>query len=572
MKLKLLSLTGLLVVCAFAKAQVTFSDATSSLNNNNLRSGVAMAITDMNKDGLDDIIRLDQGDDLEIEYQQANGTFILAELGETSEPWGMVIADADKNGFNDIIVGGVNDGLRYFSANDTGDAFTMSMLGGPNIFLQNANFADIDNDGNIDYFGCHDNGLSSPYKNDGNGNFSYDLGLISAESTVPSDDSGNYGSIWTDYDNDGDLDLYISKCRQGVDDPMDGRRLNLLFQNDGNGNFTDVAESAGLLPMTQTWSTNFEDLDNDGDYDVVMVNHFVNHQVFENNGDGTFTDITNTTGIESELEEVGFGIQIMMEDFDNDTFVDFLMTTTNGDHRLFYNNGDMTFTVATTPFSTNNNTNIQSAAVGDVNNDGFIDVIAGYANGFNSPSNTNDQLFINDGNGNNWTKINLEGNISNINGIGARVEIYGEWGMQVREIRAGESYGTQNSLTAHFGLGAATEIDEIIIYWPSGEIDTNELAVINETIFAIEGEDVLATEEQTLDTFKMYPNPATAQVSLFIEDSTINGQVIIRDIQGREVITQQILNQGDQTIDVQSLSAGVYFIQVGDGVQKLIKK
>ena len=128
---------------------------------------------------------------------------------------------------------------------------------------------------------------------------------------------------------------------------------------------------------------------------------------------------------------MNFGIQIMMEDFDNDTFVDFFMTSTNGDHRLFYNDGDMTFTPATTPFATNSNTNIQSAAVGDVNNDGFIDVIAGYANGFNSPSNINDQLFVNDGNENNWTKIVLEGTVSNINGIGARVEIYGEWGMQV---------------------------------------------------------------------------------------------------------------------------------------------
>ncbi len=103
---------------------------------------------------------------------------------------------------------------------------------------------------------------------------------------------------------------------------MDGRRLNLLFQNDGNNNFTDVAEAAGLRPMTQTWSTNFGDIDNDGDLDAVMVNHFVNHQIFENNGDGTFTDITADTNIETELSEVGVGIQVMMEDFDNDGFID----------------------------------------------------------------------------------------------------------------------------------------------------------------------------------------------------------------------------------------------------------
>ncbi len=574
MKKKLHIFTAILFVSAFAKAQVSFSDGSSLLVNETLNSGVAMAITDMNDDGLDDIIRLDNATSIEIELQQSSGGFGLlptvANLND--EAWGMTIADVDQNGLNDIIVGGFYDGLTLITIDNGGGTVTETALGGPDIFLQNANFADIDNDGNIDFFGCHDDGLASPYRNNGSGSFTYDTGLINAESTVSSDNSGNYGSIWTDYDNDGDLDLYISKCRQGVDNPMDGRRLNLLFQNDGNNNFTDVAEAAGLRPMRQTWSSNFEDIDNDGDFDVVMVNHFENHQIFENNGDGTFTDITSSTGIENDLLNVDFGIQVMMEDFNNDTFIDIIMTTTSGDDRLFLNDGDMTFTSFANVFPTTGGATIQSGALGDLNNDGFIDMIAGYANGFNNPSSVNDQLFINDGNDNNWSKIKLTGVESNINGIGARIEIYGDWGVQVREVRAGESYGTQNSLIGHFGLADATEIETIVVKWPSGIEDTIENPNINETLTVVEGEGNLSVNDvTTTDVFTLFPNPATSTINFNLTNTSIGSKVLVYDILGRQVIDQEIKTIGEQSIDITRLNAGVYFVSVADTVQKFIK-
>ncbi|WP_299768043.1 FG-GAP-like repeat-containing protein [uncultured Dokdonia sp.] len=574
MKRKLCSLAAIILVSAFAKAQITFTESTSILENTTLSSGVAMAVTDLNNDRLDDIIRIDDGINLQIEYQQADGTYQRVQVGNVASPWGISIADVDENGFNDIIVGGAYDGLRLLTANDDGTDFSLSTLGGPNIFVQNTNFVDINNDGAIDYFACHDDGISSPYENDGNGNFTYNLDMINAVSAGESDNSGNYGSIWTDYDNDGDLDLFISKCRiQAQGDPTDPRRLNVLYQNDGSNNFTEVAETAGLRPMAQTWATNFEDIDNDGDFDVVMVNHYTRSQIYENNGDGTFTDITTTSGVAPAMDALGFGIQVAMEDFNNDTFIDVVLTTTDGTHQLLLNDGDLTFTAVSNPFP-NANDQIQSAAVGDLNNDGFVDLIAGYANGFNNPSGVADQVFMNDGNDNNWIKIALEGVESNSNGIGARVEIEGLWGSQVREVRAGESYGTQNSLITHFGLGTADEIETITVTWPSGTVDTAENINGNITITVREGEGVLGLEDVTdaSGVSGLFPNPATTQISFTTTPNIQVNTIYVYDILGQKVRTQNIQATGIQSIDISNLTAGVYFVSIGDTVQKFIKK
>jgi len=78
---------------------------------------------------------------------------------------------------------------------------------------------------------------------------------------------------------------------------------------------------------------------------------------------------------------------------------------------------------------------------------------------------------MNDGNSNNFLTVTLDGTVSNINGIGARIELYGPWGIQIREIRSGEGYGIQNSLNAHFGIGSATQITRLVVKWPSGVVN-----------------------------------------------------------------------------------------------------
>ena len=478
---------GAITIPTQAAALDPFEDATADLNNEAVYSGNTIAVYDMNGDGLDDLARLNDTEHLEIEYQNGDGTWAYLDWGDIpgTGAWGMAVADVDGNGYADLYVGGFYDGKKIVVANEDGSDFTITTLGGPDVFTQCSSFADIDNNGTLDLFVCHDDGLSVPLSGDGAGGFTWDASLINAVSTEPSDNSGNYGNTWTDYDLDGDLDLYIAKCRLGVGNENDGRRTNLLFENDGEGGWNEVALERGLRPGGQSWAADFADIDNDNDFDAFIIHHDMTSQLMENDGDNNFSDITVAAGISGDLSGRDF-IQTHFEDFDNDTFVDLLVTGRSGAHFLFINNGDNTFTPEDAPFPTGGPA-VHTAAVGDLNNDGFPDIAATFATGYASPSNNEDKIFLNPGNENNWFNVRLTGVESSPSATGAMVELHGPWGIQRREVRNGEAYGITNSATRHFGLGTAESIDQVVILWPSGTVDTIDDPPINVTVHVSEG-------------------------------------------------------------------------------------
>ena len=480
---------SMLVCAAQGPTPTTFTNHTNLLGTTNF-SGVAIGIADMNGDGRDDIIRYNQGTDLNIQYQTAPKDFFDSEaierVSNTSE-WSTAIADVDGNGFNDIIVGGSFNNLKLlYNQNGIAD-YVNTNIQGSNIFIQGLNFVDIDNDGHLDIFACNDVGDSRKFVNNGRGIFSPSPSLINTETVIPSDNSGNYSSVWTDYDNDGDLDLYISKCKIGANSPTDPRRVNMLLENDGNNNFTEVAERAGLAVGAQTWTADFADIDNDGDLDAFIANHYDDNQLFINNGNGTFTDITVISGLNVIDRQSGFfAIQTLFRDFNNDGYVDLLVT--GNEHFLFYNNGNRSFTEAPNPFGPND---IESVAVGDLDHNGYLDIYAGYAELFTTPSRIPDEMYLNNGNGNNFIAVQVEGTASNSNAIGARIEIYGSWGIQIREVRSGEGYGIMNSFTQHFGLGSADRVDRIVVKWPSGTTQELRNPAVNAYHKIIEESDCL---------------------------------------------------------------------------------
>ncbi len=451
--------------------QVSFTNSNDRLPNPNAHSGVAIAVLDINGDGLDDIAHLDNGRELYIELQNGdNSGFTSQYIGSVSDEsqWAICAGDVDNNGIVDILTGGSYDDVKLIMANEDGSSYSMSNLPGPGLFVQATNLADINNDGWLDFFSCHDDAESRIWGNDGAGNLEMADHWIDMATDPASDNSGNYGSVWTDFDNDGDTDLYIAKCRQGVNSPSDPRRINALFVNDDNNGYSENAEAANLKIGWQSWTADFQDVDNDGDFDCFITNHDAPSQLLINDGTGVFTDTTAASGIVVQ----GLPIQGIMRDFDNDGYVDILVSGSR--QHLFLNNGDLTFTEVEDIFNTDD---MESYAVGDLNHDGFIDIYGGYANIYTNPSNIDDVLWLNDGGDNGFITVNLIGTESNRGGVGARVEVYGEWGMQVREVRAGESYGITNSLAAHFGIGQATMVDSLIIRWPSGIVDQyNELS------------------------------------------------------------------------------------------------
>ncbi len=487
---------------------VSFTDNTNLLPGENY-SGVSMSVVDMNGDGKDDIVRYNNAKYLNVVYQQgANQNFTSLDFGDVSNvrQWSNTIADVDQDGYNDILTGGYYDDIKLIY-NNNAISYSSTTIPNSNIFIQGSNFADIDNDGWVDIFACHDDAENPKFRNNGDGTFTNTPSLLNTTTTPASDNSGNYASIWTDYDNDGDVDLYISKCRGGASSSSDPRRINMLFQNDGNNNYTEVAAAANLKNGAQTWLTDFADIDNDGDLDCIIINHYENSNLMLNNGDGTFSDITNGSGLLPALNGSERGIQGIFRDFNNDGFVDLLVSGT--EHYLFYNDGDRTFTLAANPFNSND---IESFALGDLNQDGFIDVYAGYAQIFNSPTTIQDRMFLNNGNTNHFFNVNLQGVQSNINGIGARVELYGAWGQQIREVRSGEGYGIMNSFTQHFGIGANTSITKVVVKWPSGIVQEINNPAIDQFLTIVEESCTACTA--TINNFPDTQNFETASANI----------------------------------------------------------
>jgi len=543
--------TALLVGVLHSYAQLSFTNSNSKMEGI-YHSGNCVSVVDMNNDGLDDLVLLDQSSDAVIEIQNKDGSFskhFLATPNGTTNAWGMCVGDFDHNGWKDIVYGPSGQGRVIYVFENAG-VFTTNIVTLPLSYLwQNITLVDANNDGWLDIYACDDNAPAHLYLNDGTGNLvllgkstnSLTIAMGSVSLTIQAGlnyttgqhmyigfsgeqymegtvttynntsgaltvnvtnivgsgtftawcvnpnvilnfainptinfngdpaDSGNYGSVWTDFDNDKDLDLYVPHCRQSTSDPNDIRRWNRLFVNDGTGKFTEKGADFGLQVKWQSWTGSFGDIDNDGDFDLMLANHDFVSQILEHQAGVNYVDITSTTGFTTSGAG-GMPMESIFEDFDNDGFVDVLVTGSNA--ILYKNNGNKTFT--SVPFGGNFvASGMLSFATGDLNHDGKIDLYTSYGSIYNSPGATDDVLYLNTTeNGNHFINFQLEGTVSNPGAVGARVSIYGPWGVQMREVRAGESYGPVNSTLCHFGTGFNAMVDSAVVWFPSGNSTT----------------------------------------------------------------------------------------------------
>lgn len=507
---KIVLAASFLLVTASVNAQFTFTNSNSLLNETNMRSGCAVTVVDVNNDGLDDILRMDQSTDLSLHLQKRDGTFDFYDLGNISggsRVWAMAAADIDHNGWVDVVTGTAGQ-LYLVKLSWNGSTVVANKITVPNssYFVQNITFGDIDNDGWVDVFVCDDDDYSKIYRNNA-GALVQTTALINTAPGAPQTyngdpaDSGNYGSVWTDFDNDGDLDLFVAHCRQSTSSSTDLRRKDRLFVNDGSNVYTEAASTYGIEVngFKQTWTASFGDIDNDGDLDLLVTNHGVSGQIFLNDGSGNYSELTGS-GFSTNFDP----IESYLEDLDNDGYLDIIIT---GNQALMYhNNGDNTFTqVSALP----NLGGMLSFATGDLNHDGKIDIFTSYGNVYNSPGSDDDVLYMNTtDNNNHFITFDLEGTISDVNAIGARVTITGPWGTQVREVRSGESYGTTNSAHLHFGLGQNTTVTSAEVWFPSGttitltDLDADQFVTVVESSCSISdnvlsGSSVICTGQST---------------------------------------------------------------------------
>jgi ASPIC and UnbV/FG-GAP-like repeat/Secretion system C-terminal sorting domain/FG-GAP repeat len=513
-----------------------------------VNSSYNICVADMNGDHKDDIVGVGSGG-MKVHYQGVGGAFTIANIPVTNSAtsqmpgWSLAAGDYNHDGFNDLILGS-GQALSVWTSNNTGTAYT-SFNPGNYIFCQRTNFADLNNDGNLDVFSCHDVAPNCYYLNDGAGNLTFYQSTVTPGAFSIGAIGGNYATLFTDFDNDGDTDVFVSKCSGP---PCE------LHRNDGNGVYTDISALAQInVTPIQTWSSAIADFDNDGDMDVIITASAGTHRYFRNNLDTTnsveeaFSNITAGSGWDTNAST---NIDNIAYDFDNNGFVDVL----GGGGKIMFNNGNSTFTPVTY-------SGISVGAVGDLNNDGFLDILNGSTVRYAVP------------NTNNWISVALNGIQSNSNGIGARIEIYGAWGKQIRDIRSGEGFKYMSTLNGHFGIGQATAITQLIIRWPSGIVDTVNNPAINLRLNITEGS-TLAVGSFANNGFSLYPNPVNNVLNIVSKADIVMKSAQVFDLTGRSIIKAELINP---TLNVDTLSSGTYILVLKDDAgndysQKFIKE
>jgi hypothetical protein len=541
-------------------------------------------------------------------YFQKVTTGIIATdtASNTMSAWG----DYNQDGYQDIVVVPWNDGcwncrspISFYRNTGNGN-----FVRGSNILVDQvlscngAAWGDYDNDGKLDLFiSRYLNQTNLLFHNDGNGDFS----LVTTGSIVTDVGQGT-GCAWCDYDKDGWLDLFVSNG---------GNQNNALYHNNGNGTFTKITTGAIVNDGGDSRSCAWGDYDNDGWPDLFVANYGSQHSfLYHNNGNGTFSRVLNVAPVDS----IYYGSGCCWFDYDNDGWLDLLLTINGGYDRLYHNNHNGTFTKmdnlapalewgwsyypayadidndgwtdlfipkrsgSTNALFKNNNgtsfTRLNSEIVcqeggasdagsfGDFNNDGKMDLfVANGSNGY-----THDYFYRNiNANSGNYITLIVNGCILNRSAIGSRIKVVTGNLRQIHEISGGN--GSQRMLWQHFGVGSATTIDSIIVTFTTSTVKVLTNVAVNQFLRVTDLDCLVGiTSNETPVKYELeqnYPNPFNPITRIkFLLMKASNVKLSVFDVTGRFI--RYIVNENQSAgahqydFDGSNLASGIYIYKI----------
>ena len=506
------------------------------------------SVGDFNNDGWDDLIRRN------LLYKNDHGDFIdiTASAGISGNPYASAFADMNNDGLLDIIYVLIDSIIIYRNNGD--ETFTPFTAATSSANLgydgtQTFSVADINNDKYPDLFiGRLWKTYPTPLPN-----YLYlnnqDFTLTDITTTLYPTQNQNLrrtrASQFVDYNDDGLVDLYVTNYYLERDE---------FWQNNGNLNFTNIIAAKGIdsnaTGSNHGTGVSWADYDNDGDMDLLLPQFahpayavLYDHRgttIYQSSGppNYNFTDLIGTPSLDDDIEFEETHAGAVFGDVNNDGLLDFYITNFYNCRYsdLYIQKPDHRFELKTQYYLPTQYYNTgEDALMFDFNNDGKLDLITGQFNKYftifknNFPAN------------NNYLKLLLRSTSGNTYSLGGRAIVYSGGQQLTREVYTGRGARMGDPYTLHFGLGALSSIDSVIVKWPvsSPVYETFKGLEVNRAYTLFEGGQVVITgkdEKRILHSFKVYPNPAADQftVSGYLDEES-NIELTIRNITGTEI-------------------------------------
>ena len=537
------------------KAQISFSNEASNIGIEaicgNSLYGSGISFFDYDNDGWDDItIASADGDPIRF-FKNINGNFVEQTLNIAPNNWRnkqVNWVDIDNDGDNDLFVTSDTHSNRLYEnlGNMVMQDITVSSGMLTDVLVTyGASWGDYNKDGFLDVF-ISNRSTSIPnvlYKNNGDNTFT----ITNSTAGIINTGMLSFCSAFFDYNNDGHQDIYVANDKI--------ENSNTLYKNNGDGTFTDVSAISGAGISIDAMSVTIGDYNSDGWMDIYITNDIPGNVFLKNNGDGTFTDIAQSNG--TTFNSVGWGAVFL--DVENDADLDLYVS---GEHdgsvpgylssALYQNDNNDEFNIINSAMPGDLAISY-SNAIGDTDNDGYPEIAVNHIN--------HDNIFLwknSTPHTNNWLKVKLEGTESNRSGIGSLIEISLNGTKQFRYTLCGEGYLSQNSASEFFGLGGATSIDYVKVKWLSGVEDIIYNLDVNEQINIVEGSS-LSINNNKLALMKIHPNPVKHTLTISAENIIVN--VSVFNAIGQEIL---IIKPGtiSRSINMSPLMNGIYFLKV----------